>query len=335
MENSYFEREGLSFSSLSRLAKHPSLFKTKIKQGRHLDKGSAVDILLTEGLEAFEDQVYLHTDNFPTGKVLTLADTIFKKFQETELDNIFKFATTDMCLETMNEIDFYSNMVDIEAKIKKFNFNDFWNYLKMLSIKDKKIVLDFTEYTTIKRIVESLRYNKFTSPYTQLIPKKDEEIFNQLEVYWEIYNEPIKCKLDRVIINHTNKTIQPIDFKTTGDSTASFKKSILKFKYNYQASIYTEGVNIYFKSLIEKGYKVLPFIFIVETTIPEFIGTPRIFEIDSKTIELSAIGGTINGEYYKGWKEIVKDKIWYDEFGYEEARDYLENNGKIKIELYD
>tara|TARA_R110001606_G_scaffold8292_4_gene36333 strand:+ start:4571 stop:5584 length:1014 start_codon:yes stop_codon:yes gene_type:complete len=337
MENNYYKVDALSFSSLSRLAKHPSAFKTKSKPGRHFDKGSAVDILLTEGIKSFEEQVYVHKDDFPTGKVLLLANTVFSKYEESTIvaKDIRDFATNEYCLTVMDEIDFYSKMKDVEARIKKFDLPEFWSYLEMLHIKDKKIVLDNSEYIATKRIVESLRQNTYTKKYCQLTPSADEEIYDQLEVYWVKFGEDMKCKLDRVILNHKDKTIQPIDFKTTGDSTYSFLKSINRFNYNYQASIYLEGINKYFHKLIKDGYKVLDFMFIIETTINEYIGTPRIFIINEEDIKLSAEGGMINGNFKKGWNDLIKDKIWYDEHGYEEHREYIENKAIINVQIYD
>jgi hypothetical protein len=337
MKHNYYEVEALNFSGLSRIAKHPSTFKKKSKPGRHFDKGSAVDILLTEGLKKFEEQVYIHSDNFPTGKVLTLADTIFKDYQESgDKVDIKVFATPQHCLDTMDVIDFHTNMVaNPEGRTKKFDLPEFWSYLQMLQMKDKKIVLDYDEYRACKAIVTSLQTHKNTKKYTQLTSRKYEDIYDQLEVYWTFLGENMKCKLDRVIVNNNNKTIQPIDFKTTGDSTLSFVKSITRFNYNYQASIYLEGVKHQFKDLLSDGYTILPFMFIIETTVLEYVGTPRLFTINEKTIELSAKGGKIKGYYVKGWKELVVDKIWYDANGYEEHRDYVENKGIIEIDLYD
>jgi len=336
MEHNYYEVDALSFSRLSRLATHPTLFKTKSKPGRHFDKGSAVDILLTEGQEAFNKQVYLHKNNFPTGKVLLLADTIFKNYCESSqiTENIKDFANIAYCLDVMDEIDFFVKMVDKDARIKKFDFDEFWNYLEMLNMQDRKIVLSLEEYETCKKIVTSLKSHKFTKNYSQLTAGDNEEIFYQLEVYWTVLGEDMKCKLDKVIVNHKEKTIQPIDFKTTGDSTISFYKSIRMFNYNYQASIYVEGIKIYFKNLLE-NYTVLPFMFIIETTKFDYIGTPRKFIINEKTLELSKTGGTINGKIVKGWHDLILDKIWYDEHGYEDHRDYIENKGTIEISLYD
>ena len=192
----------------------------------------------------------------------------------------------------------------------------------------------------------SIRTNPTTSKYFET--SKDVEILDQYSIYFNY--EGIECKalLDRVIVDHKNKTIQPIDFKTMGDQTIYFPKSLRQRRYDIQAAFYTEAL----KSKKEyETYKILPFKFIVESTINP--GNPLVFTCSQELLRIGQFGapktylyGKIVSEGYdhmseyksmvtleiKGFHQLIEDYKWYMENEFEKNKKIVESQGEFQLD---
>lgn len=92
------------------------------------------------------------------------------------------------------------------------------------------------------------------------------EILHQLPIYFEYREEKCKGLLDGVVIDHKHKTIQPFDLKTTGKSVYDFPLSYLQFGYYRQCAFYEialQSKESPVRSLLDQGYEMLDFVFIV------------------------------------------------------------------------
>lgn len=327
---SYETTNAISYSYLSKLSIHPAsldadnIYKDEDKS--HFNLGGCVDDLLTSN--NFEEK-YIIKDFEPlTGLMLELYNNIKKEIAEKQLKNEIVISN-DYLLSKVKELGLYSNIKNEELIIKKFDDN-FKGILDSLFLNDNKKIISMEEYILSKRIAESLANNYFTCQYFSKI--KNVETFSQYEIYWKYLDQNIKCKLDKLIIDHNNKTITPIDIKTMGEYTSLFSKSFIKWKYYYQASLYSAAVYYNITKGLLPDYKVLPFTFIVETTMSDYIGEPKIFEVSENTLKIANSGGILNINNYDynivGWHQLIEDKIWYDENGYKHPREYIVSKGK-------
>ena len=221
-----------------------------------------------------------------------------------------------------------------------------WEYWEDLKAAEGKVVLSQEENDLISQIVMSIRTNPTTSKYFET--SKDVEILDQLAIYFSYCGIDCKALLDRVIVDHKNKTIQPIDFKTMGDQTIYFPKSLRQRRYDIQAAFYTEAL----KSKKEyETYKILPFKFIVESTINP--GNPLVFTCSQELLRIGQFGapktylyGKIVSEGYdhmseyksmvtleiKGFHQLIEDYKWYMEKDFETKKEIVESQGEFQLD---
>ena len=113
-----------------------------------------------------------------------------------------------------------------------------------------------------------------------------------------------------------------------------------------QAAFYTEAL-YYFKERDEpnwKDYKILPFKFIVESTVNP--GNPLIFTCSDELLKIGREGRI--GEYVrifnvfdhrheklpeiKGFQQLIEDYKWYMENDFEKNRKIVESQGEFNID---
>lgn len=300
---------------------HPKYANTEIESSGFTIGNLVDDLLINENIE---NKYKIVDEQLPTGLLLVLYEHI-KNIVTEKPNNKF-------ILEEMDKLGLYSNIKDEEKRLNIFKNNkSFTTYIDLLFEENK--IISTQDLILANKIVNSLKTNDFTKYYCT--NKGDNlEIINQYEIEWNYLGEIIKSKLDKVIINHNEKTIQALDFKTTGEYTSLFAKSFIKYKYYWQASLYQAAIYYQITKKLLPDYTILPFKFVVETTKEEAIGEPKIFTISEKTLEIANVGGELELDNYtyniNGWHQAIEDKIWYDENGYEYPRDYIINKGVYK-----
>ena len=113
--------------------------------------------------------------------------------------------------------------------------------------------------------------------------------------------------MDKVFIDHTAKTITPIDYKTTGTSVDSFNYDFWRFRYDFQAAFYWTGLSLdpEIVKLREKGYKLLHFMYIVVER--DSNNSPLIFRVPNAVTSIGWLGGTIsNGKKLEGVTQALE-----------------------------
>lgn len=143
---------------------------------------------------------------------------------------IFGQAFHKMALEPC---DFYNEFA-VEPKIDKRTKEGKAAYAEFVASSDGKTIIDCKTHETIIDMVASLNS----------VPLADKLLNGQHEIpyFWtdEMTNEECKCRLDCL----TEVKSQPIivDLKTTSDaSTDGFMRSAVKYGYDFQAAMYSEG----------------------------------------------------------------------------------------------
>lgn len=333
LNKEYKESNAISQSLLKAVLNGLGSYKKTLSTSNHFLLGDAVDILLTESREVFEEFYHVSDVKKPTDNLVKICSEMIKYYPFKDLESEYK-----TLLRICREGNYYNNLKNDKAEKVKSKYLNYWNDL----IKSEgKPIIGLLEYETISKVTTSLKTNKYTKHIFNLKPH--EEALSQLDIYFD-YKE-LKCKalLDRVILNHKDKTIQPIDIKTIGDYTTNFKKSILKYRYDIQAAWYTLALE---KKYMFSEYTILPFQFLVESTVhPGY--NPLIYTCS----EMDLLGGkygissisnyeinnlkTIKKNIYKGYENAIEEYKWYEEHGFEEQRKIYENKGVIPINLWE
>lgn len=333
--NDYFKNGSLSYSALRALSIGPAYYKFQQQQEDeekdHFIIGSAVDILLTEA-DKFWDYYYLEFDKFndeiPAPQMLRFIDYLVHN------ENCGKI-TNDCYQEAFEYAKFKQKK--LSTVIEDFNkYRNYYDYLIKKNIhninNENKQILTLTQYDLVTSISNSLKNNRFTSKYFNTDFNNNLEIHNQLEIYWEYDNVKCKSKLDKVIIDHYNKTITLIDLKTTGKSTFSFETSLYQYRYDIQAAFYSMAFAWLIKNEWKhlNNYTILGFYFIVEST--KSVGYPLIYKCSDKLLNNALEGYYLNNRLYKGIVKLIEDYKWYisnNEWMYD--RDVIEKDGIITI----
>ena len=353
MVEDYYTNPAISQSQLKLLlGPDPSIFNTiqepdlYFEEKKHFLIGDGVDIQLTQSLEAFNEKFHVsNIQNKPSDTIKSIVNQVYDLVKEEVgplADKGLLRDHTSKIIDSCNDHNYQPNW-KTETRVAKVG--ESWEYWEDLKAAEGKQVLSQEENDLISQIVMSIRTNPTTSKYFET--SKDVEILDQLAIYFSYCGIDCKALLDRVVVDHKNKTIQPIDFKTMGDQTIYFPKSLRQRRYDIQAAFYTEAL----KSKKEyETYEILPFKFIVESTVNP--GNPLVFTCSSELLRIGQFGapktdiyGKISSSGYdhmseyksistseiKGFHQLIEDYKWYLENGFEKKREIVEAQGEFQI----
>jgi hypothetical protein len=346
-EQAYRAAEGINYSSLSNLATSPQKYKNPGKvEGVHIDKGTAVDVLLTDGREAFSKQFTYMEFIPPTGMPLEVLKLVHLKDKMGEAGT-----NEDLVLQAAQDLNYGQTWKPDTIVTKVLDIPGARAYLEFLKTSEGKIQLSPTDYVDVCNAASTLRSHAFTTQYFSntegIMGEGGEEMPGatidnverkyQIPLFFEITSEDVpglefpmkgKALLDLAMFNHEEKTIQPVDLKTSGVYTSQFMTSFRKYKYHLQASYYSFAL-----SKVYPGYKILPFKFVVVSFLQ--IQNPLVFKLTNKVLLQGANGHTdvISGYHKKGWKELVLDLAWHEKTqNWVYPKEVYENQGEVLID---
>jgi hypothetical protein len=377
-EQQYSQAFGISQSALKEWRfKSPLQWKKKWidKQGdKDEDEdyfiiGSAIDTLLFTP-DKFEERFYVSNSNkLPSKAIANVIEATYKILQERKKDNELLPIEKDYSLEANLDIlllcannyqDYDDNgnlkqgwsthwkeQTRIDNLIK--NGKDYFDFL--LSANGRKIITEQQNILALE-VIDILRKDESTKDY--FVENKNNKLIFQLEIFENyeytnltlfnnVCNEiPLKGALDIVRIDHSKKTIQIIDFKTS-QSAAHFIESIKKYGYDFQLSFYLylfqKWAHKNIPNLLSE-YRILPPINIVIDFIDK---VPYIYEYNNTDLMVARYGNAesfsnLFGQTHpfkikKGWQQLLNEISWHITTNkWDKTRELYEQN-KIKINL--
>lgn len=156
------------------------------------------------------------------------------------------------------------------------------------------------------------------------------EIFNELIIDWEVTYSSLKLKsmLDRVVLNHSNKTITIIDLKTTKcKSLKSFRYDMINYKYYIQAVFYINAMEYKISTDPDwskvKDYKI------------EFVFVPQYYEVPYNTLRPIRLTNT---DLEKGYEEyrnaLISLELCMNTNIWESDDDHTDIKGIVTLNLF-
>jgi hypothetical protein len=231
----------------------------------------------------------------------------------------------------------------LETVRKKFKDpkNDYTKYYNFLVSSKGKKVISAKELAQAEEVVHMLKTDSETKKYiVDPVAHPLMEVHDQMELFFEF--EGIDCKgyLDRVIVDHSTKTIKPTDIKTTGKSVFEFPKSCVQFMYYRQAAFYMQGLKTWLLTQDTlKDYTIENFKFIVAEM--DCNNRPLVFEISEDDVYKSLyVGGTLRYSLYpvKSITELIAEVKWHrDNDAWEMTKSEYENyaeKGCIQLDIF-
>lgn len=310
----------LSFSRISDYDRNgpKALDKRTVVDGLGVRIGSVVDDWLFNR-DNFEDMYYIFNGEKPTATLGKLVDIILK--------NYVKIPNKKEVLRIIEKNNFWKRS-KVDTLVKYFDTPEFWGYLTaMFKAREKVLVTtsDMLLGRDLANVLETHEYSSYLFRDIEGIESAYQWKFNL------VYNETkIRGIIDMVKVDHNNKTVRFIDLKTGQAPAMDFMGSFLKYRYFFQAGIYTLAFEEFCKEFKLEGYKLLRFQFL-------YIGRkeqlPLVYTVSDKWIKAAFDGFTTIGGYeYRGVNELIDEIKWHwNNKIFNIPKDVYENNGKLML----
>lgn len=310
-----YAREG--FSSLATL--HEPVQTTP-----SMEFGSFFDSIITKGTEFVEKTYTVYDRQVPEAEKKVLEE--LNRISSAKTFKDIPFSQVIFAADTVG----YQTRWKPETRYEKIKvYSDYFDTLasgkKIISSKDWQDAMDMTY---------ALRSNPYTGNLFGLEDTQDIEYLYQMKfvVEYMLDNEKevmIKFMPDLVVVNHKEKTIQPVDLKTSFAPAYDFKDNFLKYRYDIEAMLYADGLELVRDKIkVEcpeyEEYIILPYIF-VDISRSDMQPVSYVYDQTdpSQYYGLSFSNGekTYN---YKRWDAILEEILEY-----EETQAKVPNNIKI------
>lgn len=279
-EETYRADSALSYSTLAKFERggFNELGKLFDKvESPSLTFGSAVDSLITGGEEEFNERFIVAEFPAISDNLIQIARTLHARYGD--LYRSVDLIPDNVLAGVGKECDFYANDKYANYRIKLIK-ESCGEYYDLLFISTGKTILDTLTYCDVIRAVEALKMSENTreyfngnDPFTPEI-----EMLYQLKFKATLDGIDYRCMFDGLKVDHINKTIQPIDLKTSFKKEWDFYKSFIEWNYQIQN-------RLYYRILLEnikkdeyfKDFKILPYKDIV---VNRYTLTPLVWDCD-------------------------------------------------------
>lgn len=291
----------LSYSKLSDFDRNGpmSLIRKSEVNGAGVKHGSLTDDLLVDnmtGSNLFEEKYYKFDGEKPSASLGTLCDIILKNYVEMPKDiNVI------LIIVKLNKL--WSNIKDENTLIKKFDIDEFWDYMNtMYEIGDRQIVTT-QDYNDAIEAVSILKSHKFSK---HILINNFENIY-QYKFEIEYFGFKFRGILDLISIDHNKKEIYFTDLKTGKAPASEFEDSFIKWRYYFQEGIYRMAFNRIAYDLKLSDYKLKPFQFLYISKTEKI---PFLFKVTEKWSKAAFTGFSIGRYNYRGIDEIIDEIYW-------------------------
>lgn len=301
-----YEREG--FNGLDKL--HDSI------ETPSLTFGSAVDSIITGGKEEF-DRRFMVADFPPVpDSVIRIVKKLFNSCKD-KYRSLYDIPDDDIIYITQEESYQLNWKPETRAKVIKEKGGE---YYSLLYLADNKVILDTYTYQSVYNAVQALKESESTRWYFA-----DDNPFENVKRYYQLKFKTVlngiefRCMSDLLVVDYDNKTIIPVDLKTSSKPEWDFYKSFVEWNYQIQARLYWSIIrNILDKDEYFKNFELKDYLFIV---VNRYSLTPLVWECpftrcigtltagDNKSIEMRDpidIGAELD-YYLKESPKVPKD----------------------------
>jgi hypothetical protein len=271
--------------------------------------GRVVETLLLEP-EEFDNRFYMSScAEAPSALMLAFVNALYKHTKEATDDHgnvtrSFEDISKDAYVDSGFKIKY-------EAVIGKFVGSDAEIYYnEMRTVKAKNLtVVTAEDVSNAEKIVEELRNNPVTKDVVNLVSSSRYTVNNQLQVEgYEIDGHKFKSMMDKVVVDHDEKTVQVYDLKCTW-SVENFLEEYYLYRRAYiQAFLYREAAAFWASELGYGDYEILAPRFIVCDSTNYY--NPLIYTLSQSDLDDAYKGFTYKNREYKGVGSIIADLKW-------------------------
>lgn len=277
--------------------------------------GRLVETLLMEPDE-FDKRFYMSAcATSPTGNMVTFVENLYRE----TIDATDEFGNVTKTFEEISKAAFadcgYSGKGNgsYENIIKKFIGSDaeiYYNEIRKVRANNLTVVTS-QDVTHAENIVSELRNNFATKDIVNLVNSSRYSVYDQLQVEgYEVDGHLFKSMMDKVIVDHEEKIIQPYDLKCTWSVENFYEEYYLYRRAYIQAYLYyyaakhltlDENSELY-------GYTVKPIQFIVCDSTNYY--NPLVYTLSDEDMKDAYEGFVHKGKTYPGVKYLIDEIKW-------------------------
>lgn len=252
----YFNNPAISNSDLGNLKDSPWMFKQykdkKIERvtAEHFELGSLIHLAILE-----PDLFVVASIDKPSGLMGVFLDT----YVECGMND-------EAAKEAYSKSGFKLPLKTVLAKLED---KDIKKYLDFIKNNNDKLLLTKQQKWVINQVEKGINRNPYATKFLfDFVKYKQEEVFNELELYGILEGVKIKGKIDKLIIDHFNKKIILVDLKSTSSAPYFRFKRVLNtgdLTIDYQGTGFFGSFKgwcyyrqlAFYKTLIAENYKDL------------------------------------------------------------------------------
>lgn len=224
---------------------------------------------------------------------------------------------------------------DDEAILGMFEGTNNELYFKELIENAHKTTITIPMIEKAERLVQKVKEHPVTGMYANCYNGQDDgiiEVHNELPILFDIGELKCKCLPDKLIINHSEETVEPIDWKSTWMSSESIEGIYIKYRYYLQATFYNIGIREWMKEKGLEKYKLSPMSFIFCDT--GGFCDPFVLKLSQDDIDRGMRGFKLRSYRYKGVSQLLQELSWHLETGIWSQSYYeAQNKSIIKLKL--
>jgi len=293
--------------------------------------GRVVETLLLEP-EEFDNRFHMSiVASAPTAMMLDFVEALCKHTLAcTNEDGVVTRTFEELTKDAHADSGF---KIKLDAVLGKFIGTDAEVYFKeMVEVRRRGLtVITMKEVDNATKIVEELKTNDFTAPIVNLVNSARYEIHNQLQVEgYEVEGHKFKSMMDKVVVDHTAKTITVYDLKCTWSVENFYKEYYLYRRAYIQGYLYYWAAHQHFAELCAQGYLMNNPMFIVCDSTN--YTAPLVYEMTNDAYVNAEDGFEYKGTEYPGVKSLIADLKWAIENDkWNISRENYINNGVVKL----
>lgn len=285
--------------------------KVEDKDSSAANMGRIVETLLMEP-HLFDDKFYMSScTSTPTGLMLDFVEALYKHTRDaTDENGVVKTPMNELLEAAYRDSGF---KIKYEAVITKFVGSDaeiYYNEIRTVRSKNLTVI-NTTEVSIAEKIVEQLRINTTTAPIVNLTSSSRYEVIDQMQVEgYTVDGHKFKSMIDKVVIDHKEKTIQPYDLKCTWSVENFYEEYYLYRRAYIQAYLYYHAMLHLVRDEDSPyyGYQVEYLKFIVCDSTNYY--QPLIYTLDLFDMNDAYEGFVHKGRTYPGVGDLIAALTW-------------------------
>ena len=295
--------------------------------------GRLVETLLMED-HLFDEKFHMSViTSAPTGLMLEFVEALYRHTKAaTNEDGILTRGFEELCKDAYADSGF---KIKIDAVLGKFIGSDAEIYYKEIrEVRSKGLTVVTTQdVDNANKIVAELKSNPITAEVVNLVNSARYTIINQHQVEgYEVDGHLFKSMMDKIIIDHQEKTLKVYDLKCTWSVENFYEEYYLYRRAYIQAYLYLMAAGSMVSNPESEYYQYT-------VVIPQFIVcdstnymSPLIYQLDPEDIHDAYMGFEHKGKKYLGVKDLILDLKWAVENDkWNISRENYLNNGVVKL----